>query len=147
MLIEDKSRREHPIERLMDNAFSKLKGLVSSDTVVGAPIRTADGVSIVPITKVTMGFLTGGGEYSDLSRECAGDYPFAGGSGAGVSVSPVGFLVSDGKSIKMVGIDDKNAYDRLFDLIPELVKSLFGADKACETPDKTTEKVKKEFKK
>ena len=62
MIIE---HNEHPIERIMDNAFIKLKGLVSADTVVGNPVTTSDGVSIIPISRVTMGFLTGGGEYSD----------------------------------------------------------------------------------
>ena len=60
---------EHPIERIMDNAFVKMKGLISADTVIGEPMTTSDGVSIIPISKVTMGFLTGGGEYSDMSRE------------------------------------------------------------------------------
>jgi len=114
---------EHPIERIMDNAFIKLKGLVSADTVVGNPVTTSDGVSIIPISRVTMGFLTGGGGYSDMSRESYSEYPFAGGSGAGISVAPVGFLVNDGKSVKLVGVDDKSAYDKLLSLIPDVISS------------------------
>ena len=113
--------KERPIERVMDNAFVRLKGLVSADTVVGNPVRTADGVSIIPVSRVTMGFLTGGGEYSDGREEQEGDYPFAGGSGAGVSVSPVGFLISDGKSVKLVGVEDKSLYDKLLAVIPDIV--------------------------
>ena len=120
MIIE---HNEHPIERIMDNAFVKLKGLVSADTVVGNPVTTADGVSIIPISKLTMGFLTGGGEYADMSRESYTEYPFAGGSGAGISVSPVGFLVSAGKSVKLVGVDDKSAYDKLLSLIPDVISA------------------------
>ncbi|MCI8435273.1 MAG: sporulation protein YtfJ [Clostridia bacterium] len=112
---------EHPIERIMDTAFTKIRTLCNADTVVGHPVTTADGVSIVPISKVTMGFLTGGGEYSDMSREDYSEYPFAGGSGAGVSVSPIGFLVSDGKSVKMVNVDDKSPFDKIMELLPEVM--------------------------
>lgn len=129
MILEHK---EHPIERIMDNAMSKLKGLISSDTVIGEPVRTADGLSLIPITKVTMGFLTGGGEYNTSNRESNFDYPFAGGSGAGISVSPIGFLVSDGKSIKIINIDDKNAFERLLELVPEVVGGFFNnSQKDC----------------
>ena len=120
MVIE---HNEHPIERIMDNAFVRLKGLVSADTVIGNAVITADGTSIIPISRVTMGFLTGGGEYSDVSRESYDEYPFAGGSGAGVSVSPVGFLISDGKSVKLVGVDDKSVYDKILSVIPDIVSS------------------------
>lgn len=114
---------EHPIERIMDNAFVKMKGLISADTVIGEPITTADGVSIIPVSRVTMGFLTGGGEYSDMSREEYTQYPFAGGSGAGMSVSPIGFLVNDGDGIKLVGVEDEGLYDKLLSLVPELLKN------------------------
>ena len=53
---------EHPIERIMDNAFTKMRGLVTADTVIGNAVTTADGVTIIPVSRVTMGFLTGGGE-------------------------------------------------------------------------------------
>ncbi len=115
---------EHPIERIMDNAFSKMKTLIDADTVIGSPVMTGDGVSIVPISKVTMGFLTGGGEYSDMSRQTYTEYPFAGGSGAGVSVAPIGFLVSDGKSVKMISVDDKSVFDKILNLIPDVVANL-----------------------
>lgn len=117
-------QNEHPIERIMDNAFTKIRTLVDANTVVGTPVTTSDGVSIIPISKVTMGFLTGGGEYSDMSRQTYTEYPFAGGSGAGVSVSPIGFLVSDGKSIKLVSVDEKNPFDKILNLIPEIVSSI-----------------------
>lgn len=120
MIIE---HSEHPIERIMDNAFTRMKGLVSADTVIGTAVTTVGGASIIPISRVTMGFVTGGGEYSDTSRESYDEYPFAGGSGAGVSVSPVGFLVSDGKSVKLVSVDDKNAYEKLLNLVPEIISA------------------------
>ena len=121
---------EHPIERIVDNAFTKIRTLVDADTVIGRPVTTNDGVSIIPVSKVTMGFLTGGGEYGDMSRQSYSQYPFAGGSGAGVSVSPVGFLISDGKSVKLVGVDDKSAFDKILNLIPDVISNLLdGGDK------------------
>ena len=117
-------QQEHPIERIMDNAFMKMKTLVEADTVVGTPVVTSDGVSIIPVSKITAGFLTGGGEYSDMSRQTYTEYPFAGGSGAGVSVLPIGFLVSDGKSVKLVNVDDKNPLEKLLDIIPEVVEGI-----------------------
>ena len=116
---------ERPVERVMDNAFTKMRSLVDADIVVGTPVQTADGASIIPINRVTMGFLTGGGEYSDLSRTSSTDlYPFAGGSGAGMSVSPVCFLVSDGKTVKLINVDEKNTLDKILGLIPEVAGKL-----------------------
>ena len=122
-------QQEHPIERIMDNAFMKMKTLVEADTVVGTPVVTSDGVSIIPVSKITAGFLTGGGEYSDMSRQTYTEYPFAGGSGAGVSVSPVGFLVSDGKSVKLVNIDDKNPLEKILDTVPEILDEIMSGVK------------------
>lgn len=112
---------EHPIERIMDNAFTKMRGLVTADTVIGNAVTTADGVTIIPVSRVTMGFLTGGGEYAAGAGFSEREYPFACGSGAGVSVAPVGFLVNDGKSVKLVGVEDRGLYDKLLSLIPDVV--------------------------
>lgn len=123
MIIEN----NHPIERIMDNALVKIRSFIDANTVIGTPITTADGISIIPISRVAMGFMTGGGEYSDLSRENYDQYPFAGGSGAGVSVSPVGFLVSDGKSVRLVNIDDKSAFEKIMDVLPKIINGVFGS--------------------
>ena len=122
-------QQEHPVERIMDNAFTKIRTLVEADTVIGTPVVTADGVSIIPISKITAGFLTGGGEYGDMSRQTYTEYPFAGGSGAGVSVSPVGFLVSDGKSVKLVNIDDKNPLEKILDTVPDILDEIMSGVK------------------
>ena len=122
MILEN----DHPIERIMDNALIKIRSFVDADTVVGTPVTTTDGMSIIPISRVSMGFLTGGGEYSDLSAEQKSEFPFAGGSGAGVSVQPIGFLVSDGKSLKLVNISEKNPLEKLMDITPDIVDAIVG---------------------
>jgi len=122
--------QDHPIERIMDNAFVKIRTIVDADTVIGNPVTTMDGTTIIPISKVTMGFVTGGGEYSDMSREEYDEFPFAGGSGAGLTVSPVGFLVNDGKSIKIVNLNDNSSpYDKILGIIPKVVQ---GMVKKCD---------------
>ncbi len=94
------------VENVMEKAAQQLKNLVDVNTVVGKPIRSASGCEIIPLTKVTMGCLSGGGEYGDVKAikedEC---FPFAGGAGTIVSVKPVGFLVDDG-GVRFIKITD-----------------------------------------
>ena len=127
MLINNEN---HPIERIMDNALTKIRSFVDANIIIGAPINTVDGISIIPVSRVTMGFLTGGGEYGNASNGYE-QFPFAGGSGAGVSVSPVGFLVSNGETVKFVNIDDKSAFENILDLLPKLVSSAFCSNSNC----------------
>jgi len=132
MVIDNEN---HPIERIMDNALTKIRSFVDANTIIGTPIHTVDGISIVPISRVTMGFLTGGGEYGDIVNTYE-QLPFAGGSGAGVSVSPVGFLVSNGQTVKLVNIDDKSAFENILELIPKLVSSVFCNNSNCDKKGK-----------
>ncbi len=120
MIIE---HEEKPVERLMDNAFMRMKGLIEADTVMGSPILTDNGVTIIPVSKVSMGFVTGGGEYGENTVSGS---PFAGGSGAGASVTPVAFLVNDGKEIKLINVDDKSPLTKILDILPEMANNIFG---------------------
>ncbi|MCL2234202.1 MAG: GerW family sporulation protein [Firmicutes bacterium] len=113
-------RKEHPIEGLMDKALVKIRELVDANTIIGCPVKISDGASIIPVSKLSMGFVAGGGEYSDYSKRDMG-FPFAGGSGGGVNVTPIAFLVSDGKSVKLVHMDDKGAVDKMLSLIPDVL--------------------------
>ena len=125
MIIESEKK---PIENLMCGAYESIKGLVSADTVVGNPIKTENGAVIIPISKVVMGFVTGGGEYGGKNVS-QNENQYAGGSGAGMSVSPVAFLVSDGSTISLVNINDKSAFDKIVDAVPELIKIVVNAIK------------------
>ncbi len=120
------NRTEHPIESIMDNAFGKIRALTDTDTIVGEPIVMPDGTTVVPVSKISVGIVTGGGEYGKKTN----DYPFAGASGAGMSVSPICFLVSDGRTVKMLNVgDSKNTLDRIVETVPDIVGSLFGRRK------------------
>ena len=116
---------EHPIESIMDSAFGKIRALTDADIIVGEPIVTADGTSIIPISKISVGVVSGGGEYGKKVSE----YPFAGASGAGMSVLPVCFLVSDGKSVRMLNVGSKSTLDKVMETVPDVVGSLFGKRK------------------
>ena len=90
----------HPIENILNITMSELKEMADVDTIVGKPFVTPNGQTIVPISKISFGFVSGGGEYHASAKAekevAAKEYPFAGGSSAGISISPVAFMVSTG---------------------------------------------------
>ncbi|MBR1534614.1 MAG: GerW family sporulation protein [Ruminococcus sp.] len=125
---------EHPINSLMDTTMKKIKELIDANTIIGDPITTPDGTTIIPVSKVTYGFASGG---SDLptkkdNREC-----FGGGSGAGVTIQPIGFLTISKGNVKMVPIEKYDgAADRIVGMIPEAfdkISDFFKKDKKDKT--------------
>lgn len=116
----------HPIGNLMKTTMENIRNMIDVSTVVGDAMETADGKSIIPISKVSFGFATGGADINNknISKE---NYPFGGGSGAGVTVKPVAFLVVNGNSIKLIPVDQVNSSDKIVEAIPqvlEMIKSL-----------------------
>ena len=116
---------KHPIESLMTTTMESLRDMVDVNTVIGEAITTADGATLIPISRVSFGFVAGGGEYGESqarqkSAEATdSDIPFAGGAGAGVTVSPLGFLVSSGEQVRLVPAQYCQSVDRLIELIPQ----------------------------
>ena len=118
----------HPIEGLMHTAMASLRSMVDVNTVVGDAVETKDGTVIVPVAQVSLGFAAGGGEYGDAAGRRADDLlPFGGGSGAGVSVRPVGFLVVHQGSVRLLPVDQRASLERLLDLAPEVLDRLLAA--------------------
>lgn len=111
----------HPIENLMQSTMENIKNMVDVNTIVGNTILTPDGASIIPISKVSFGFASGGSEYDSAINSDLGKYPFGGGSGAGVSLKPVAFLFIKSDSVRLLPVDQKNPYDRIIDTVPQLV--------------------------
>lgn len=141
---------EHPIEGLMKTTMESIKEMVDVNTIVGDPVETPDGQVIIPISKVSFGFAAGGGEYTSGKKEKGsedegnknGKLPFGGGSGAGVSVQPVGFIVVGNGQMKMFPVDQNtNAINNLIEFIPKLTMGLQNMVK--EKGDKGEKKVKK----
>lgn len=116
--------KNNRIEEVMTGAMRNLKSLVDVDLVVGKPIVANEKLTIIPLTKVTMGFVSGGGEYYSELREIKKDneYPFAGGAGSGTSVQPIGFLVIEDRTVEIIKVDSKSAIEKLIEAVPEVSK-------------------------
>lgn len=118
-----KDEYKNRIEEIMSTALNNMRSLVDVDIVVGKPIISND-LIIIPLTKVSMGFVSGGGEYYSELKEMRKDteYPFSGGSGAGVSLQPIGFLVIKEKQVDLIKIDSKSAIEKLIEAVPEVAR-------------------------
>ena len=120
----------HPIEGLMTTTLENIRDMIDMNTVVGEAIATADGSTVIPISRVSFGFVAGGGEYAiknqPAPRDADGDpaQPFAGGTGAGVTVQPLGFLVTGPDSVRLMPAQCYQPIDRLIELIPQAIADL-----------------------
>ena len=125
---------EHPIEGLMLTAMNSIQDMVDVNTIIGEPIETSNNMVIIPISKVGFGFAAGGSEfrgetldeYTKKEKEEQVQYrlPFGGGSGAGVSISPVAFLVVSPNNVKLLPVNHSSALDKLIDYVPDLMEKV-----------------------
>lgn len=103
--------KERKIESLIDVSLDKIRSLIDVNCVVGNAISMPDGSTVIPISKVSVGFVSGGGEYNDLNaKRNSADFPMAGGTGGGFTVSPIGFFVVDNNKFKLIRADKSSAY-------------------------------------
>lgn len=124
---------QHPIGSLMQSAMSSIRDMVDVNTVVGDPVVTASGTTIIPLSKVSFGYVTAGGDIAKQDKHVQPElpFPFAGGSGAGVSVQPVGFLVVNEHNVRMLPAQSFSVADRMVELLPTVVddvRSMFTHD-------------------
>ena len=126
---------EHPLSDMMTNSMSKIKDMIDVNTVVGSPITTPGGVTIIPVTKVSIGYGGGGSDFATKNMPANRDNSFGGGAGAGIKITPVAFLiVSDGEvTLKHITAYD-NAAERVVNLVPEMF------DKVTSVVNKTIKK-------
>lgn len=132
---------QHPIEGLMETAMESIKSMVDVNTILGDPVETPDGSVVIPVSRVSLGFAAGGTEYEsgERSRGSSGQgsegnkFPFGGGSGAGISVNPVAFLVVGQGQMRLMPVDNNVVFDRLIDLAPQLIDQLRGKSSASQT--------------
>lgn len=122
------------IDNLIEKTLASLKTVSTNETIFGNPTTLPDGTSIVPVSKVSIGFVVGGGEYADIStRRVATHYPMAGGSGGAVMLSPIGFLVSTNLEVKYISTAAEKNYQKILDLVAKaaekLVKSIDKKEK------------------
>ena len=122
------AEKNQKINHLIDLSLEKLDTLADVNTIIGKPIITASGFQVIPFSKVTLGNLSGGGEYGDVKVVKEPDsFPFAGGSGAVVSMKPMGFLVDDGKSCRILRITDE-PIDNLIERAGEIVHDIMAKE-------------------
>lgn len=124
------------ITNLIDEAMQKIKTIVDSSTVVGEKLETTDGTVIIPISRVSVGYVVGGGQYADLSaRRVANNYPMAGGSSGGMSVSPVGFLVESEGKVEFVNVENKSLYQTVLNMFNTLLEKVNEKEKTAQGED------------
>ena len=118
---------EHPIGNLMDTTMNKIKEMIDVNTIVGEPITSPDGTLIIPVSKVSYGFASGG---SDLPTKKENKDCFGGGSGAGVTIQPVAFLTVYKGDVKLIPVEKYDGTaDRLVGMIPEVIDKVKDAFK------------------
>lgn len=109
---------DNSLSELMNSTLSNIEDLVKVNNIVGEPIVTPDGITLIPISKVSFGFGGGGGDFSSNSKSST----FGGGSAAGVKIEPIGFLVVKDGSVRMVNITPaKNSVDKALELVPQVL--------------------------
>ncbi len=116
---------EHPLNDLISTALTNIKSMVDVNTVIGNPVETANGAVIIPISRVGFGFAAGGTDIP--TKNAAASQNFGGGSGAGISISPIGFLVVNGETVKLLPVNSANTtVDKLIDSVPEMFDKVSG---------------------
>ena len=113
------SENNHPINAVLQNTMSKIREMIDANTVVGQPIETRDGVTLIPVSHLSFGFATGG---SDFGKTPNVSKNFGGGAGAGVKVTPVAFLIIKDGSVRILPVAPpaKDSTSRAVEMIPEM---------------------------
>ena len=114
----------HPIGELMGTTMEKVREMMDVNTIVGNPITTPDGVTLVPVSKVSMGFGSGGSDFS--VKNSTAPNAFGGGGGVGVKIDPVAFLVVKEGSVRVLPVTPpaSNTVDRIVELLPDFMEKV-----------------------
>ncbi|MGM7682131.1 GerW family sporulation protein [Cytobacillus sp. Hm23] len=125
---------DHPIQGLMTTAMENLKEMIDVNTIIGDPVETPDGSVILTVSKVGFGFAAGGSEFyiEERSSQQQGQqgqnskkHPFGGGSGGGVSITPIAFLIVNPSGVKLLHLDENtHLYERILELAPQAVEKI-----------------------
>ncbi|USK79067.1 GerW family sporulation protein [Peribacillus frigoritolerans] len=120
---------DHPIQGLMKEAMENLKEMVDVNTIIGDPVETPDGSVILTVSKVGFGFAAGGSEFvmdgNQQGQQGGSKQPFGGGSGGGVSITPIAFLIVGSHGVKMIHLDEgTHLLEKMMDLAPQVVDKI-----------------------
>ncbi len=128
------------INNMVDTTIEKIKSLVDVNTIIGETIKLDDGTAIIPVSKVSYGFASGGSEFS--GKKINNENLFGGGSGAGVTISPVAFLtVSKNGNIKILHVEPVlSTTEKVIDLVPDVVDKIGSMIKKSDKNEKDDKK-------
>ena len=112
--------------QMLESAIAKVREMVDVNSVIGTPITTPDGVTIIPVSKVSVGFGGGGSDYVSKNTNKLDNHPFGGGAGGGVSVTPIAFLIVKDGNVRMlpVATPANTTADRLVEMIPDTLDKI-----------------------
>ena len=113
----------HPLNEMMTSSMAKIKDMIDVNTVIGDPITTPDGVTLIPVTKVSVGYGGGGSDFVTKNYPANRDNAFGGGAGAGVTITPMAFVVIRGESVRMLPIAEpaSTSVDRIVEMVPDIL--------------------------
>lgn len=116
----------HPLPDMLGSSMAKLREMVDVNTIIGDPIQTPDGVTILPVSKVKFGFAGGGSDFATKNYPANRDNAFGGGSGAGVTITPVAFLILKGESVRLLPVTEpaSGSVERLVEMLPDLIDQI-----------------------
>lgn len=130
---------DHPINGIMNSAMENLKQMVDVNTIIGDAISSPDGTVIIPVSKVSFGLAAGGGEFVTKHKSPEETKPFAGGVGAGVTISPIAFLAVNEKNVRLLPVDGDEPVSKLIDYIPVMVDKINSLIDNSKNKEKTEE--------
>lgn len=115
----------HPISDLMTVTMEKIRDMMDANTVVGTPIE-AGGVTVIPVSRISIGYGSGGSDFSQKNQKPENPNAFGGGAGMGVSITPVSFLVIRDETVRVVSVEQpaSTAAERVIELVPDVVNKV-----------------------
>lgn len=130
--------KQHPIGDLMTTTMQKLREIADVNTIVGKPILAGE-ITIIPISKLTVGFASGGSDFTSKNQKPEDDNSFGGGSGAGMNLSPVAFLIVKGDSVRLMTVAPPpgTAVDRVVEMVPDVIDKVTGFIEKQQDKDKS----------
>ena len=146
---------EHPIEKILNTSMNSIKEMIDVNTIVGDAIQASNNTVIIPISKVSFGFASGGSEFKgetideynkkDKDEQSQYRLPFGGGSGAGVSINPIAFVIIQEDVVKLLPVDHSDPIDKILDYMPDLIEKANSAINKCIQNKKETATCTGEF--
>ena len=133
------TEKKNDLKSMMVESMEKVKEMVDANNIVGEPITTPDGVTLIPITKVSVGYGGGGSDFATKNYPANRDNAFGGGAGAGVTITPMAFVVIRGESVRMLPVSEpaSTSVDRIVELVPDILDRIEGI--ARQFKDRKTE--------